>query len=101
MLHVLKGFNTHLRAVWLADPRHSTMDEVITVLKSYARRGLKDWNNATAFNKGLVSSALGNKIAASEWEADDTIEAVREDLNISRCRFIPMPNVNHGGMKYC
>jgi hypothetical protein len=69
--------------------------------KDYARRGLKDWNNATALNKGLVSSALGNKIAASEWEADDTIEAVREDLNVSRCRFIPMPNVNHGGMKYC
>src|SRR4051812_25687081 len=77
------------------------MEEVISLMRSYAHRGLKDWGNATALDKRVVLSVLGNKIAETEWQADDTIDAVREDLNLSRCRFIPMPTINHGGMKYC
>lgn len=78
------------------------MDEIIALLKSYARRGLEDWKKAPDLTKRVVSAVLTYKrIASDEWEADDTIEAVRQDLNMNRIRFIPMPNVNHAGIKHC
>jgi hypothetical protein len=75
--------------------------ELIDLLKLYARRGLEDWDKAPGLTKAQVSGTLANKVATKEWEASDTIEAVREEPNIHRCRFIPMPNVNHGGIKQC
>ena len=75
--------------------------ELEKLLKMYARLGLQDWKRAPAQLKSIVTAALANRVATDEWEAGDTINAARNSPNITRCRFIPMPEINHGGMKRC
>lgn len=75
--------------------------ELLGLMKVYARKGLEDWKSAPGSTKTVVLRILANRVATSEWEANNAIEAIREEPTLGRCRFIPMPTVNHTGAKHC
>lgn len=70
------------------------------LMRLYARLGIVHWRAAPTVSKKIAYFALGNKIASNEWEAFRTIDANLKGGADERCMFIPMPSVNHAGIKH-
>ena len=68
------------------------------LLLGYANRGLVEWQNCvSAEDRQIICGRLGLKIAENKWQIQN---AIRSPAN-SNSWFIPMPKVNHRGIKHC
>ena len=67
------------------------------LLQRYAEKGLAQWQTLTQEEKDISTKHLGMRIAEHEWNIRNTIMS---PSNTSLC-FIPMPKVNHRGIKRC
>lgn len=63
-------------------------DDLLALLKPYARAGIREWRNARDELKRLASSAFGKCVASNPYEADFAVQ----DAGTKRTRrLIPMP----------
>ena len=68
------------------------------LLRLYATRGLAEWQNLVPLEERRITrDRLGLKIVENEWEIQNTILSTTNP----NLRFIPMPRVNHSGIKHC
>jgi hypothetical protein len=76
-------------------------EELRKLLKRYAAEGLVQWTEADITSRAIARTALGNRIAEGEFEANRTIDASLKGGGDERTLFIPMPIVNHSDILHC
>lgn len=81
--------------------------DLIALLKQYARRGIQDWKSERlnaeqkqAKEKARLTLNHARIIEAPE-QADIFINNVVKDAKDGGCKFIPMPTINHDKIKRC
>ena len=67
------------------------------LLRRYAKKGLAEWHKLSPNDRKATVNWLGLKIVENNWQIQNTI---RPTGNAMPC-FIPMPKVNHRGIKHC
>jgi hypothetical protein len=71
-------------------------EDVISLVKAYARRGIEDWKSVKAETHAKTLRLLGNhRLAQNTQESDNAIPRAIRGQN-ARMLFFPMPNKNQG-----
>ena len=71
-------------------------DDVISLLKAYARRGIEDWKSVTKDTSDKTLSLLGyHRLVQNPQQSDNAIPHVISGKE-ARILFFPMPNKNQG-----
>lgn len=76
------------------------IDDAITLMKAYARLGIKHWKGAAGPLKKRAQDVLGaGGFAQNEAETDNAIDTLKGAKR--RELFIPMPKLFHRGVEQC